>query len=126
MTKRIEHPEDLAFHKEAFEYAKGQIKAGNVDCSEHNWSENQPTPETEDMYLTDHSLDQYGKWFLGIHKETPPDVKEHFEFPLGNLNKIYRSGVVATKQRAAQFKHTEIEEAAAELLDLIDNTACKA
>jgi hypothetical protein len=126
MAKRIENPADLAFHKEAFEYAKKQIKQGNVNCDEHNWAENQPTPQSEDIYLADHSVYDYGQWFLGTKADTPKDAKEHFEFPIGNFNKVYRSGIIAAKHRAAQFKHHEIEEAAAELLDLIDSTACKA
>lgn len=126
MAKRVERPADLAFHKDAFEYAKKQIKQGNVDCGEHNWAENKPTPQAQDVYLSDHTYHEYGQWFLGTKKGTSEDTKEHFEFPLGNFNKVYRSGVIAAKQRAAQFKHHEIEEAAAELLDLIDSTACKA
>ncbi len=78
------------------------------------------------MYLTNHSFYDYGQWFLATKVDTDKETKEHFEFPIGNLNKVYRSGVIAAKQRAGQFKHNEIEEAAAELLDLIDSIACKA
>ena len=126
MTKGTEEPENLAFHRDAFENAKELIKQGKVNCDVHTWTVEQPTPTDEDAYLEDHNFTDYGKWFLATHKETGTDTKEHYEFPLGNFKEIYRAGVIAAKARAGEFKHYEVEKAASELLDMIDKDICKA
>lgn len=126
MAKRNGHPTNLEFNQDAFEYAKNLIVTGKVNCEERNWSINQPTPASEDIYLTDHTLAEYSRWFLATKADVPDNEKEHYEFPIGNFDEIYRSGIVAAKQRAAQFKHRDIEEAASKLLDLIDSQICKA
>jgi hypothetical protein len=126
MAKRLEHPAHLKVHNDAFEYAKQLIKQGKVNCSEDVWSADQPTPASEDAFLSDHDFKEYGKWFLATKEDTARDTKEHFEFPVGNFNEVYRAGVIAAKQRAAQFNHHDIEAAANELLELMDENICKA
>jgi len=125
MAHRVEHPADLALHKEAFEYAKELIRQGKVNC-DAEWKVNEPTPASEDQYLVQHGFTDYGKWFLATGPKSSDDTKEHYEFPFGDFNQIYRSGVIAAKQRAAQFKHSEVERAASELLYLIDKNVCNA
>ena len=70
--------------------------------------------------------EDYGKWFLATLVGTDTDTKEHYEFPVGNFKEIFRSGIIAAKHRAAQFGHREIEQAASELLEMIDKDVCKA
>jgi len=123
MAKRHEHAHDLKLHKEALDYAKKLIQDGKVNLSEGTWTQDKPNPAEGDAYLTDHNFNQYGKWFLGLAADTKADTKEHYEFPIGNFKEIYRSGVVAAKQRAGQWKHYDIEKAAGELLKMIDAKA---
>lgn len=125
MAHRIETPADLALHKQAFEFAKDLIRKGKVNC-DANWKENEPRPAGEDEYLVQHGFKDYGKWFLATVEETSGDTKEHYEFPIGDFSQVFRSGVIAAKQRAGQFKHTQVEAAAAELLELIDKNVCNA
>lgn len=115
----------LKLNPEAFEYARYLISQGNVNCQQENWHANKPTPEQEDLYLQDHSLHDYGNWFLAINTIEDDNTKKHFEFPIGNFKDIYRSGIIAAKERAARYKHFDIEQAAAKLLDIIDAGACK-
>jgi len=126
MAQRIEEPADLKFHRDAFEYAKELIHQGKVNCSKYSWTVDQPTPDDENEYLKEHGLKEYGKWFLGTKEETKKDTKEHYEFPIGNFKEVFRSGVIAAKHRAAQFKHSAIEQAASELLEMMDKDICKA
>jgi hypothetical protein len=104
-----------------FEHAKKLIQQGNVNIDQE-WHLMEPTPESEDAYLAsvDGDINRYGRWFLAINTDHTPDTKEHYEFPYGDFSKVCRSGVVAAKQRAAQYHHADVEAAAAKLLDLID------
>ena len=109
----------VKLHQHAVEYAKKMIRDGKIDYNTP-WHTAEPTPESEDAYLNSHSFDQYGNWFLGIDGNTNPQTKEHYSFPIGNFNKIYRSALIAAEQRAAQYHHEDIKTAAKELLDMVD------
>ncbi|HEX3571190.1 MAG TPA: hypothetical protein VHU44_10240, partial [Acidobacteriaceae bacterium] len=58
---------------------------------------------------------EYGKWYLGINDERPEDTKGHYEFPYGDFEKVHRCGVLTAESRAGQYKHFDIENAAAHL-----------
>ncbi len=116
-----ETPKKLSLNVAAVEYAKKLIQEGKVNTGQNNWSVCQPTTDSENAFLSDNTVELYSKWFLATVDGTSPETKEHYEFPYGDFSVVYRSGLIAAKQRAAQFKHTEIEQAASMLLDLIGN-----
>ena len=108
----------IQLNDKAVAFARQLIQQGNVD-KEDDWSAHQPTPETENEFLADHSYDEYGNWFLGINPDASPETKELYEFPYGNFQKVCRAGLIAAEQRAGQYHHEEIKNAARELLELI-------
>src|SRR3990167_407289 len=110
----------LVVNDAAFSFAQQLIKQGRVNKDRDNWMANEPTPESEDLFLADHSFDEYGRWFLAIDEAASEDTKDRYEFPIGNFHEIFRSGVLAAEKRAGQYKHEEIEDAAKALLSLID------
>lgn len=108
----------VVLNEKAAEYARNMIQQGRFDL-EGDWESNQPTSESEDAYLADHSYDEYGNWFLGFNPDADPNTKERYEFPIGNFKKIFRSGVIAAEQRAGQYGHEEIKKAAHELREMM-------
>ena len=64
--------------------------------------------------------DEYAKWFLGIRADTNEETKEHYAFPFGKNGKVYRSGLIAAKVRAAQIGNSAIYNAADSLIEMID------
>ena len=102
----------------AVAFARTLIQEGKVDTGD-NWESHQPTHETENEFLTNHSYEEYGNWFLGINVDADPETKERYEFPCGNFKTICRAGLIAAEQRAGQYHHQEIKNAARELIDLI-------
>ena len=110
----------LKLNEEAFQYAKKLIEAGKVDVTS-SWSKaSQPTVEDGTKFIEKNGWKPYGKWFLGINTDKPKNEKQDFEFPYGDYTNVYREAVIAAKQRAGQYKHTDIEKAASQLLQLID------
>ncbi|MDT8307656.1 MAG: hypothetical protein RRC07_17110 [Anaerolineae bacterium] len=104
----------------AVKKAKALIRDGKVDM-ESDWSETQPSADEENGYLEDHAWDEYGEWFLAIDTNASEETKDRYNFPYGDFKKVHRDGVIAAKQRAAQYDHTAIEKAADELLKAIDS-----
>ena len=113
-----EHAKNLKLNVEAVAHARKLILEGKVE-KETSWAEGNPDVHAQNRYLDDHSFQEYSHWFFGLNEDTAADVKEHYEFPYGNFEKVFRSGLIAVKQRAGQFGHTEIEQAAGMLLDMI-------
>lgn len=102
-------------------------KAKNLIKSHHyvldsDWSEAQPSSDEENQYLERHGWDGYREWFLAIDTDGSQETKERYNFVYGDFNRLHRSGLIAAKQRAAQYDHTAIENAADELLTMLDET----
>ncbi len=97
-------------------HAENLIKQGKVD-KESSWSF---STEDENSILGDNNWDNYAKWFLAIDTEKNEDTKARYKFPYGKNGKVYRKGVIAAKQRAAQNGYENIVKAADKLLNLID------
>jgi hypothetical protein len=111
----------VKLHKQAFEHAKKLIEQGKFVFDEKDmWSEHQPSAQDENEYLQAHGFGEYGKWFLGIDTEEDEENKRRYKFPYGDFERVHRCGVLAAESRAGQYKHADIEQAAAHLHGMID------
>lgn len=106
-------------NEKAIDKAKSLIKDGKID-QDSDWSEAQPSPDEENKFLDDHSWEDYSEWHLAIHTDESEETKGRFGFPYGDFKKVHRDGVIAAKQRAAQYDYSDVEKAADELLEMID------
>jgi hypothetical protein len=111
----------VILNRRAFDHAKALISEGQFVFDERDaWSEDRPSTEEENEFLRRHGFAEYGKWYLGINDERPEDTKGHYEFPYGDFTKVHRCGVLTAESRAGQYKHLDIENAAAHLHGMID------
>ena len=106
----------VKLNRKGYNHARDLIEQGKVDLNS-GWSF---STEDENKILGDDNWDEYSKWFLAVDDEYDSDTKAHYKFPYGKNGKVYRRGVIAAKQRAAQQGYTEIENAADRLLQMID------
>lgn len=106
----------MKVNKKGFNYAKELINAGKVD-NDSDWDF---SAEDGNKLLGDDDWGNYGKWFLGVDENSDAETKAHYKFPFGKDGKLYRKALSAIRQRAAQFKHTEIFDAAGELFEMLD------
>ena len=118
--KKKEIPMSLIINEEAVEHVKKLIEEGKIDMGSHWNKSHQPSAEVEDQFAVQHGWKEYGKWFLAVDPDIKEYEKQHYEFPYGDFKKAYREGLVAVKRRAAQYKHSEVENVADELLQLIE------
>lgn len=86
-----------------------------------DWSE--PTREAGNELVAAHGYAAYGAWHLGVDPQANPDTKGAYSFPYGDYTRVYRSGLLAVQERAAQYGHRDIEAAAKDLLALLDEAA---
>jgi hypothetical protein len=88
-----------------------------------DWGEVQPSAEAENEYLSSHSWDQYAEWHLGLTEGPTEETKARYAFVYGDLRRVHRSGLIACHYRAAEWRHKEVELAAHELLQALDDAA---
>jgi HK97 family phage prohead protease len=62
----------------------------------------------------------YAKWFLGVDTAEDPKSKAHYKYPFGKDGKVFRSALIAIRQRAAQQSDDPIYAAAGKLVDQVD------
>lgn len=112
-------------NKEALDFAKVLIKEGKIVESEENWHKHLPSTAQENQFIGQQGIEEYGKWHLGIATEEDKANKGRYKFPYGDFNSIFRSGLIAIKQRAAQNNYADIEKGADELMRLLDEALHK-
>ena len=87
------------------------------------WADVQPTAAETTAYLDRHSWDEYAQWHLGLTDGATDETKGRYAFVYGDFRRLHRSGIIACHYRAAEWRHKEIELAAHELLQLLDETS---
>ena len=87
------------------------------------WGAVQPRAADETAYVERHGWEKYERWFLGLTDGPKDHTKARYAFVFGDFRRIHRSGIIACHYRAAEWRHKEIELAAHDLLQLIDEVA---
>ncbi|CAN5757577.1 hypothetical protein BH20ACT4_BH20ACT4_10300 [soil metagenome] len=86
------------------------------------WADAQPSAEDENAFLESHSWDDYAQWHLGLTAGANDHTKARYAFVYGDLRRVHRMGLIACQYRAAEWGHKDIELAAHDLLQHLDNT----
>jgi hypothetical protein len=106
-------------NRAAVEKARKLIDAGQYD-TETPWSDDAPSADDSNAHIERNGWDSYGKWHLAIDDEASEETKARYRFPYGDFRRVNRAGLIHAKQRASQNGHDDIEKAASELLDRLD------
>jgi hypothetical protein len=105
-----------------FEFAR-ELIAKRRYVLDSEWGAMQPKAAQETAYLERNGWEKYERWFLGLTDGAKDHTKARYAFIFGDFRRIHRSGIIACHYRAAEWRHKEIELAAHELLQLIDEVA---
>jgi hypothetical protein len=84
------------------------------------WGDAQPTAADENRFLETHSWDDYAGWHLGLTEGAGDETKARYAFVFGDFRRLHRMGLIACRYRAAEWFHKEVELAAHELLQYLD------
>ena len=86
------------------------------------WSDVQPSADDENAFLDSHSWEEYGEWHLALTEGAREETKARYAFVYGDFRRLHRMGLIACHYRAAEWSHKEIELAAHDLLQYLDNS----
>jgi hypothetical protein len=87
-----------------------------------SWGEVQPSADDENDFLESHSWVEYGAWHLALNDDANEETKARYAFVFGDFRRLHRMGLVACQYRAAEWHHKDIELAAHELLQYLDDS----
>ncbi|MDQ6796553.1 MAG: hypothetical protein M3011_00770 [Actinomycetota bacterium] len=85
-----------------------------------DWGDSQPGADDENAFLESHSWDDFAEWHLGLTEGANDHTKARYGFVYGDFRRVHRTGLIACRYRAAEWKHKEVELAAHELLQRLD------
>jgi signal peptide peptidase SppA len=106
----------IQLNPKARAHARQLITDGQVD-RDSPW---RIDADEENALLGDDDWAQYALWFLGLDESENSDTKAHYRYPVGKAGRVYRSALIAIRQRAGQQDDSGIFETAGELIGLID------
>jgi len=109
-------------NEEAIAQARRLIDARQY-VLDSDWGESQPTAEDENGFLENHSWDEYAGWHLGLTEGANDGTKARYGFVYGDFRRVHRSGLIACVYRAAEWRHKEVELAAHDLLQHLDDVS---
>ncbi len=90
-----------------------------------DWGEVQPDAAAENTFLENHSWDEYAEWHLGLTEGASDETKARHAFGYGDFRRIHRTGLIACVYRAAEWRHKDVEVAAHELLQHLDESTAR-
>lgn len=115
--------ERVNLNSTALAYAKELISKGHVVLDRKGaWAKDRPSTELENEFIRQHGYGEYAKWHLGIDNRYTENTKRRYKFPYGDFKNVHRCGVLAVQSRAGEYNYSAIENAAAQLREMIEAT----
>jgi hypothetical protein len=109
-------------NKEAVTKARSLIESRQYVLNS-DWGDVQPSADDENGFLETHSWPEFAQWHLGLTEGATDETKARYAFVYGDLRRLHRDGLIACVYRASEWGHKEIELAAHDLLQLLDETS---
>jgi hypothetical protein len=85
-----------------------------------DWGDVQPSAAEQNAFLENHDWEDYAAWHLGLTKGATDHTKARYAFVFGDFRRVHRTGLIACVYRAAEWRHKEVERAAYDLLQRLD------
>jgi hypothetical protein len=85
-----------------------------------DWGDVQPDADAQNAFLKNHSWAEYAEWHLGLTDGATDETKARYAFVYGDLRRVHRTGLIACVYRASEWRHKDVELAAHELLQYLD------
>ena len=92
---------------------------------ESDWGEAQPRADDENRFLEHHSWEEYSSWHLGLTEGATDETKGRYAFAFGDFRRVHRTGPIACVYRASEWHHKDVELAAHELLQTLDEVSAR-
>ncbi|HSZ99037.1 MAG TPA: hypothetical protein VK802_01575 [Streptosporangiaceae bacterium] len=110
-----------AVNPAAVDFARQLIDSRQYELAS-DWGKVQPSASERNEFLASHSWTDYAQWHLGLTQGAADHTKARYAFIFGDFRRLHRMGLIACQYRAAEWRHKEIELAAHDLLQYLDQS----
>jgi hypothetical protein len=103
-------------------YANAQKLIRNRQCvldERSDWTDHRPARRAAEKFIEQRGFAEYAKWHLGEDDEEPEGNKRRYKFPMGT-SIMFIAVRYSLPRRAGQYKHADIELAAAHLHGMLE------
>jgi hypothetical protein len=111
-----------AVNPDAVAHARRLIE-GRQYVLDSDWGDDQPDAEAENAFLDSHPWAEYADWHLALTEGATEETKARYAFVYGDFRRVHRSGLIACVYRASEWRHKDVELAAHDLLQLLDEAS---
>ena len=87
------------------------------------WRDVQPSAEDENGFIERNGWDEYAAWHLACTEGATDETKARYAFGFGDFRRVHRSALRACVFRASEWRHKQVERAAHDLLQHLDEVA---
>jgi hypothetical protein len=88
-----------------------------------DWGVVQPKAAEQNTFLKNHDWAEYARWHLGLTEGAKDETKARHAFVFGDFRRVHRTALIACVYRAAEWRHKDVELAAHNLLQHLDQAA---
>jgi hypothetical protein len=99
-------------------YAHSLVSAGKIDKTS-SWSF-EAADGNALLGKGGDDWENYSRHHLGLDRSANDKTKARYRYPFAKADRLYRSGLIAARQRAGQQGDGAVERAASSLIDIID------
>jgi hypothetical protein len=114
------NPKAVEFAKQLIHERKIDDRKGSAELKHHT-----PDQAKQEEFLKNHSWEEFGKWFLGVHFDRPENTRDRYDFPIGDFESLVRADIIEAVKKAHEYRYMDIERAARYLLDHLDEKITK-
>ena len=111
-----------ALNPTAVDHARRLIE-GKQYVLDSDWGDVQPDAAAQNAYLERHGWEAYAAWHLGLTEGATDETKARYAFVFGDFRRLHRTGLIACVYRASEWRHKEVELAAHDLLQYLDQVS---
>lgn len=111
-----------AANQAAVDHARKLIE-GKQYVLDSDWGDVQPDAAAQNAFLERHDWDAYAAWHLGLTEGAFDETKARYAFVFGDFRRVHRTGLIACVYRASEWRHKDIELAAHDLLQYLDQVS---
>lgn len=119
----------IHLNEKAYKHAIELIKQNKFivdDNSSSQWKSHNPHNEAIQEYLKNHTVHEYGLWFLAIDNRVNINEITHYALPCGDFTQIHKGALFQILKEAKKHHYLDIEKAVEHLIDLIEKKEIKA
>jgi len=111
-----------ALNKDAVDFVAALIDSHRY-VLDSDWGDVQPRAEAQNAFLEKHSWQEYANWHLGLTEGAGEETKARYAFVVGDFRRVHRTGLIACVYRASEWRHKDVELAAHDLLQRLDQAS---